>query len=222
MDFVKIISTLFELLHMLIRFLPLGVFFFTYFSSAIYKDLRSAILLGGLLINELFGYLYKKRSESQEKPKSAFALKGGSQYQYQYQYHSKNDDTEYNCSIFGIDGSGKELNLNNGHTEFISFLSSFYFSDMYYKQKLDIVPFITLIFIILLTIWSRMTKNCETPKQVVQNMILGTVLGMLFYYFVKEYYLDAETKSTTKDACNLGYDNYRCSEIKDGKIIEKK
>ena len=53
MDFVKIISTLFELLHLLIRFLPLGVFFFTYFSSAIYKDLRSAILLSGLLINDL-------------------------------------------------------------------------------------------------------------------------------------------------------------------------
>ena len=219
MDFVKIISTLFELLHLLIRFLPLGVFFFTYFSSAIYKDLRSAILLSGLLINELFGYLYKKRSESKEKQKSAFELRGGSQYDYRYNSDYKEDD--YNCSIFGIDGSGKELNLNNGHTEFISFLSSFYFSDMYYKQKLDIIPFITLIFIILMTIWSRMSKNCETPRQVIQNIILGTVLGILFYYFVKEYYLEAETKSTTKDACNLGYDNYRCSEIKDGKIIEK-
>ena len=40
MDFIKILSTLLELLHLLVRFLPLGVFFFTYLSSALYKDLR--------------------------------------------------------------------------------------------------------------------------------------------------------------------------------------
>jgi len=221
MDFIKILSTLLDLLHLLVRFLPLGVFFFTYLSSALYKDLRSAILLSGLLINELFGYLYRKRSKK-AKLRSEGAnniLAGGS-------YYNEEDNTvadvKRNCALFGIDKSGQEFNLNNSHTEFMAFLSSFYFSDMFYKQKLDVVPFMTLIFVTLLTIWSRMAKNCETPRQVIQNMILGFILGLVFYYFVKDYYLEAERTTTTKDACNLGYDNYRCSEIKDGKIIETK
>ena len=51
------------LLHTLIRFLPLGIYFFTYFSSAIYKDIRSALLLIGLILNDLIGYLYKQWGE---------------------------------------------------------------------------------------------------------------------------------------------------------------
>lgn len=220
MDFIKILSTLLDLLHLLVRFLPLGVFFFTYLSSALYKDLRSAILLSGLLINELFGYLYRKRSERvRSRSEGANNLSGGSYYNDE---DNTVEDVRKNCSLFGIDKSGQEFNLNNSHTEFMAFLSSFYFSDMFYKQKLDVVPFMTLIFVTLLTIWSRMSKNCESPKQVIQNMILGFILGLVFYYFIKDYYLEAERTSTTKDACNLGYDNYRCSEIKDGKIIEKK
>ena len=68
------------------------------------------------------------------------------------------DNTEYNCSMFYLVLMvlGTELNLNNAHTEFMAFLSSFYFSDMYYKQKSDIVPFITLIFI---TAFNYMVKN---------------------------------------------------------------
>tara|TARA_Y100000591_G_C21847804_1_gene709740 strand:+ start:2922 stop:3584 length:663 start_codon:yes stop_codon:yes gene_type:complete len=220
MDFIKILTTLFELLHLLVRFLPLGVFFFTYLSSALYKDLRSAILLSGLLINELFGYLYKKRSERYKDKTPVFSEQRAGAYSNDYD--NTPEDIKTNCALFGVDKSGKEFDLNNSHTEFMAFLTSFYFSDMYYKQKLDVVPFITLIFITLLTIWSRMSKSCETPKQVVQNMILGIIFGLLYYYLIKDYYLDAERNSTTKDACNLGYDNYRCSEIKDGKIIEKK
>ena len=220
MDFIKILSTLLELLHLLVRFLPLGVFFFTYLSSALYKDLRSAILLSGLLINELFGYLYRKRSEkARQRIEATSNLKGGAYYNDE---DNTVEDVKRNCSLFGVDKSGREFNLNNSHTEFMAFLSSFYFSDMFYKQKLDVVPFMSLIFITLLTIWSRMAKNCETPQQVIQNMLLGAILGLVFYYFIKDYYLEAERNTTTKDACNLGYDNYRCSEIKDGKIIEKK
>ena len=47
------------LIHTLIRFLPLGIYSFTYFLT-IYKDLRSAILLLGLIINDLMGYIFNK------------------------------------------------------------------------------------------------------------------------------------------------------------------
>ena len=63
MDFSQSLSYFIGLLHTLIRFLPLGVYFFAYFSSAIYKDIRSAILLIGLILNDLIGYLYKRYSK---------------------------------------------------------------------------------------------------------------------------------------------------------------
>ena len=60
MNFVDMLNFIIGLIHTLVRFVPLGFYFFTYFSSTIYKDLRSAILLIGLIINDLLGYLIKK------------------------------------------------------------------------------------------------------------------------------------------------------------------
>ena len=70
------------------------LYYFAYFSSTIYKDLRSAILLIGLVINDLVGYLYKKYAK-----------------------------ITYNapCAIFGKENSETELGfLPNTHTEIVS------------------------------------------------------------------------------------------------------
>ena len=196
MNFTESINYFIGLLHTLVRFLPLGVYFFAYFSSAIYKDIRSAILLIGLIVNDLVGYLYKK-----------------------YSNFSPNE----NCAVFDKSDNESELGfLPNSHTEFISFISTFYFSDMYYKEKLDVIPFSSLMVMIFLTIWSRVTIKCEKFNDIVFNIIFGVIWGLIFYYFVKDYYLNAEKGLLEKETCDLGYDNYNCSEIKDGTVILKK
>jgi len=196
MNFTESINYFIGLLHTLVRFLPLGVYFFAYFSSAIYKDIRSAILLIGLIVNDLVGYLYKKYS---------------------------NFIPNENCAVFDKSDNESELGfLPNSHTEFISFISTFYFSDMYYKEKLDVIPFTSLMVMIFLTIWSRVTIKCEKFNDIVFNIIFGVIWGLIFYYFVKDYYLNAEKGLLEKETCDLGYDNYNCSEIKDGTVILKK
>ena len=196
MNFTESVNYFIGLLHTLVRFLPLGVYFFAYFSSAIYKDIRSAILLIGLIVNDLVGYLYKK-----------------------YSNFSPNE----NCAVFDKSDNESELGfLPNSHTEFISFISTFYFSDMYYKEKLDVIPFSSLMVMIFLTIWSRVTIKCEKFNDIVFNVIFGVIWGLIFYYFVKDYYLNAEKGLLEKETCDLGYDNYNCSEIKDGTVILKK
>ena len=196
MNFTESINYFIGLLHTLVRFLPLGVYFFAYFSSAIYKDIRSAILLIGLIVNDLVGYLYKRYS---------------------------NFTPNENCAVFDKSDNESELGfLPNSHTEFISFISTFYFSDMYYKEKLDVIPFSSLMVMIFLTIWSRVTIKCEKFNDIVFNIIFGVIWGLIFYYFVKDYYLNAEKGLLEKETCDLGYDNYNCSEIKDGTVILKK
>jgi hypothetical protein len=196
MNFTESVNYFIGLLHTLVRFLPLGVYFFAYFSSAIYKDIRSAILLIGLIVNDLVGYLYKR-----------------------YSSFSPNE----NCAVFDKSDNESELGfLPNSHTEFISFISTFYFTDMYYKENLDVIPFTSLIVMIFLTVWSRVTIKCEKFNDIVFNLIFGIIWGLIFYYFVKDYYLNAEKGLLEKETCDLGYDNYNCSEIKDGTVILKK
>ena len=197
MNFSEMLNYFIGILHTLIRLLPLGIYFFAYFSSAIYKDIRSAILLIGLVLNDLIGYLYKKWAQ---KP------------------------TKENCGIFEKSDKFSDLGfLSNSHTEFISFVTTFFFSDMYYKEKLDIIPFISLLVMLFLTLWSRMNIKCETSKSIIYNIIFGIIWGALFYFFVKDYYLSANTNTTTYDnKCGINYgENYQCSEIKDGTVILK-
>jgi len=195
MNFVEMLNFTIGLIHTLIRFIPLGLYFFAYFSSTIYKDLRSAILLIGLVINDLVGYLYKKYAK-----------------------------ITYNapCAIFGKENSETELGfLPNTHTEIVSFVSSFYFSDMYWKQKLDTIPFVFLMVILFLTVWSRVTIGCKTGKDIIFNIVFGAIRGVLFYYIVKQYYVEADKSIIEKNTCDLRYDNYRCDEIKNGTVIIK-
>ena len=197
MDFAQMLDYFIGLIHTLIRFLPLGIYFFSYFSSAIYKDIRSAILLIGLILNDLIGYLYKR-----------------------YTNYTPNE----NCAIFDKSDSDTELGfLPNSHTEIMSFVTSFYFSDMYYKENLDTIPFITLLVMLFLTIWSRMSIQCEKSKDIIFNLIFGIIWGVLFYFFVKDYYLNADKGLVEPQKCDLGYENgdYKCSEIKDGRVILK-
>jgi len=195
MTFTEMIQYFIDLLHVLVKFIPLGIYFFAYFSSALYKDIRSALLLVGLILNELMGYLYKKYTKFEPKPE---------------------------CNIFEKQDKNSKLDfLQNSHTEFIAFVSSFYFSDMYFKQKLNVIPFTSLIVILFLTIWSRLSINCETNKDIVFNLVIGIIWGMIFYYFVKEYYLNGEKGIIEKETCELGYNNYKCAEIKNGTVILK-
>ena len=60
MKIIELVNLLIGIIHTFVRFLPLGIYFFVYLSSALFKDLRAAYLLIGLVINDLIGYLYKK------------------------------------------------------------------------------------------------------------------------------------------------------------------
>ena len=195
MNFLDIMNSVIGLLHTFVRFLPLGLYFFTYLSSALYKDVRSAYLLIGLVINDLIGYVYKKYAKI--VPNAA-------------------------CAIFGKVSDKTDLGfLPNPHTEIMSFVASFFYTDMYYKGNLDSVPFIFITGMLLLTIWSRITIGCKKINDVFFNIVCGFIRGVILDYIISTYYQDAEKGILEKNTCDLGFENYRCDEIKDGTVIIK-
>ena len=111
--------------------------------------------------------------------------------------------------------------LPNSHTEYVTFIAAFFYSDMWYKYSFDFIPFFFILFLLIITIWSRISIGCKTFKEAIFNVIFGALRGMIYFYFVSTYYNDAVKDSTVQNKCDLGYDNYQCNEIVDGTVIIK-
>ena len=195
MNIIELLVQFKAILHTFIRILPLGLYSFAYLLSAIFKDTRGGLILLGLIVNDIIGYLYKS-----------------------YFNFIPND----NCAIFGNTAQNETLGfLQNAHEEVIAFFSAFIFSNMWDEYKFDLIPFIFLIILCLLTAWSRVSIGCSTMRDVLFNFITGMILGIVYYYFVGPYYMKEKRGIAEKETCDFGYNNYRCAEIKDGTVILK-
>ena len=188
---------LLAVLHTFIRFMPLGLYFFAYFSTIIYKDLRSVLLLIGLVINDLLNLLYKRYYTVQDIP---------------------------SCSVLGSPGtSGKDApNLPSTHTGYVSFILSFFVVRALHIKQKDPTSIIFLILLLLLTIYSRITIGCKTLNKAVFSIIFGFIHGIIYYQLVSKWYNKAENETKEKNVCEYGYDNYRCATIQDGTVIVKR
>tara|TARA_E500000178_G_scaffold147081_1_gene146740 strand:+ start:345 stop:1019 length:675 start_codon:yes stop_codon:yes gene_type:complete len=190
------VSVFKTLLNSFIKLMPIGLYFFTYFSLIIFKDLRAGVLLLGLVLNELFGYAYVKYSNT-----------------------VKNKE----CVLFGNDEMDKAFGfINNTHIEIICFVAAFFVSDMWYKEQMNWFMFNFLLAMIIITIWSRMSVGCLNDlTSVIFNVLFGFILGGLFYYFFSDTYSASERGQLERETCDLGYSDYKCETIKDGTVIVK-
>ena len=195
MDILQVLNNFKSFIHTFVRFLPLGIYSFSYFQTALYKDKRGGILLLGLILNDILGYLYKNY----------------------FQYIPKD-----NCAIFGGKEEGTSLGfLPNAHEEVVAFLTAVIYSNMWDKFQFDFVPFVFLLVLLIVTTWSRNSVGCSEFGDSVFHIVTGAIVGMLFYYFMGKYYMEGEKGALEKEACDLGYNNYKCTEIRDGTVIVK-
>lgn len=195
MNIVEILQVLKALINTFVRFLPIGLYSFAYLSVAILKDKRAGLLLLGLILNDIIGYLYKR--------------------------HYKYEENE-SCATFGGVGEDKSLGFfPNSHVEIMAFVATFYYSNMWYKYILDFIPFFFILALLLLTIYSRLSVGCETAKDVMMNVVMGFIRGVIYFYIIAKYYREAEIEMEGGKECDLGYQDYQCNEIQDGKVIIK-
>lgn len=196
MQIIEIINIIKSIIHTFVRFLPFGLYFFCYFSTIIFKDIRSALLLLGLVLNDILSYVYKR-------------------------YYKIPDNL--NCSILSKPDGTPAPPLPSSHTQYLSFVIAIIFSNQLYKG--DTSPF-TLIFLTImlgLTGWSRIIIGCkENFKKVGYEILFGLLRGSLYYYFISSKWQAAEKGKLEREACEFGYNNYKCSTIKDGVVIVKK
>ena len=109
--------------------------------------------------------------------------------------------------MFGSKDSGRKLGfLPNAHTEVMSFLLAFIYSNMWHEYKFDLIPFLSLFLMWLITAWSRVSIGCKNVQDVLFNTILGAMIGMLYYYFGRKPYMKAkeEVNGGVTNACDLG------------------
>jgi membrane-associated phospholipid phosphatase len=195
MNIVEIIQVIKALINTFVRFLPIGLYSFAYLSVAILKDKRAGLLLLGLVLNDIIGYILKRY----------------------YNY----EDNE-NCATFGGVGDEKTLGFfPNSHTEIMAFVATFYYSDMWYKYVFDFIPFFFILALLVLTVYSRLVIGCETVKDALINIVMGFIRGVIYFYIIAKFYREAELEMQGGKECDLGYQDYQCNEIQDGKVIIK-
>ena len=69
----------------------------------------------------------------------------------------------------------------------------------------------------------RIIIGCkENFKKVGYEILFGLLRGSLYYYFISSKWQAAEKGKLEREACEFGYNNYKCSTIKDGVVIVKK
>ena len=187
-------------LNLFITLLPVGLYFFTYFSSILYKEKKSIILLVGLIFNDIIGIIYNKYS--------------GIIFE---------DTQPIECATTYLE-NGTPIYSGNYHTEIIAFISSFFYAEILTKGtfKTEWVKFITLFLMIIATIWSRFSLECEPSLQtIVFNLLFGMIRGSLFYFVVSGMLDDTYKSPLENTACNSEYSDYTCETIKDGTVIVK-
>ena len=185
-----------NLVNQFINFVPLGIYFFAYFTAIVFNDMRGGIIMLGMFLNDLVGIFYNKYVGLVDKKPA--------------------------CAVFAT-SEDDVIELPNKHTEIVSFFSSFFYSEMYNKKDTNWFRFIFLLILIIITVWSRMNVGCENDMtKIIFSILSGATRGILFYYFFSKQWNDLSDKSCPeKVACDYESNKYSCETIKNGNVIIK-
>lgn len=196
MQIVEMLTVIKSIIHTFVRFMPLGIYFFVYFSIILFKDMRAALILLGLVINDVINYAYKR-------------------------YYKVIDNL--NCSIMGKPDGTPAPPLPTSHVQYLTFIFAIFVSSNIYKRDKNIVSIIFLGIMIAITGWSRVKTGCkENMEKVVYEVIFGLLRGAIYFFFISGKWSSIEKGMLERKACDLGYKDYKCSTIKDGVVIVKK
>jgi len=139
-------------LNTFIRLVPIGLYFGTLIMGILFADIRAFILFVGYLMNDLMSYGFRQLFQTIDIP---------------------------NCAI--VQSNRNFYTLPSSHTQTIAFTLAYFFTDMYMKQNFDVVNFIFLGFLLLITMWSRINVGCESLVDGIFATILGILIGVAFY-----------------------------------------
>jgi len=150
-----------SLFHTFAKILPLGLYVSTLLESILFNDIRGFLIFIGLIINDLIniGHNYLLEKKRNEK-----------------------------CAILRNLYADDFFELSTSHTQYISFISGFFLSSMFFKKVFYYSTFTMFSILIGLTIWSRISIGCEDVLDSGYNLIFGLFRGIIYYVIIKDYY----------------------------------
>lgn len=152
-----------------IRLMPIGFYFGTIIMGILFTDLRAFILLMGFVANDVISFGFRQLFQTIDLP---------------------------TCAI--VESNKNFFTMPSSHTQTVSFLMSFFLTEMYYKNTFNPVNFVLLGFILMLTSWSRINVGCETIIDVIFAIGIGALIGAT-YYKLTENWVNASTTSTKQN-----------------------
>jgi hypothetical protein len=156
-----------------VRLLPIGFYFGTIIMGILFTDIRAFILLVGFVANDMISLGFRKLFQTVDIPTCAIV--------------------ESNKNFFTMPAS---------HTQTVSFLMSFFLTEMYYKNIFNPVNFVLLGFLVLITAWSRINVGCESIVDIVFAIMIGLLIGATYYKITEDWIISPDTKSS-KSSKNL-------------------
>ena len=148
------------LINTLIRLSPIAFYTGSIISGALFSDFRAALLLGGFILNEFLSLGYRMIFHGTTNPQCALLM-------------------TTNESPFV---------LPSPISQTVGFLYGFILADMYYTDVFNAFKFFIITTIMILTIYSRINVGCKTILDSLYCSLMGIMLGVVYYSFIKDYY----------------------------------
>ena len=92
------------------------------------------------------------------------------------------------CAIIRNIYTDDFFELSTSHTQYISFITGFIMSSMFFKKVFYYSTFTIFTILTGLTVWSRIVVGCEDFLDSGYNLIFGLFRGIIYYIIVKDYY----------------------------------
>ena len=157
---INLLDLVKAIINTLIRLSPIAFYTGSVISGALFSDFRAVLLLGGFLLNEFLSMGYR------------MIFRGG---------------TNPQCALL-LSTNETPFVLPSPISQTIGFLYGFILADMYYSDVFNAFKFFMMTAIVVLTIYSRVNVGCKTILDAVYCSLVGTMLGVVYYSFVKDYY----------------------------------
>lgn len=148
------------LINTLIRLSPIAFYTGSIISGALFSDFRAALLLGGFILNEFLSLGYRMIFHGVANPQCALLMTA--------------NETPFV--------------LPSPITQTFGFLYGFILADMYYTDIFNAFKFFVMTTIMILTIYSRINVGCKTILDAIYCSLMGIMLGVVYYSFIKDYY----------------------------------
>ena len=148
-------------LHTFVKVMPVGLYLASILESMLFNDIRGFFIFIGLLVNDLINVGYN---------------------------YMMNPKPNVNCSIIRNVYTDDFFTFATPHTQYISFVTAFLMTSMYFKKVFYQSTFFMFMVFIGLTVWSRIMIGCKDILGAGFNLLFGAFRGIIFYIIVKDFY----------------------------------